>query len=697
LRKTGKIKERGLLMKSLVMASTIFSLLFLTLPSYSQESPQGGDQVRVEKTEQKAEKPVEQAEKKTGKQKAIRVVGKELPAYNRFSGTKSAELATEVIDSEEIDNLNPVDFYDTFSRGAGTTESFQGRKNMNFAGVRRGGSMAIIVDGLYIPASQASRIMAQFPMDAVESIRIVRDSTSLSLGPVKGFGSLNSAANEGVVVITTKKSYRTEVGGSTKYGSYTTLGNQLYFGTKMGNFDIRLTGSNGRTEGKEDWHNDSSSRSFLLTAGFNNSFLKVNGMFYFSDGRRNFQYSYQDVTTLNQTNLQVWCYNPLQAYWSVINTDLLWNSNQITSFTIGHGFVKDTEHLDKYNEVTKVYTASPDKLQSDQTDDFHLWHTSIIGNNIMKLGTQYTRWHEPTGYASNDGINLKETLYSAYAQDEHKFMDGRLTFDVGARVDLVYVTHGVDYATMGGGYSTCQQVEGEWLEPTYGASAGSAFILNDIFTVNARLGYTQTEMSSQYTVDNKDLPSEKRFKYEAGVAAKLLAALNATVTGFYYDVNDAKVVAATADVDGDTINDNIYDAKNMAYFGTELGVNGILPLGFNYKVNYTFADQKDWDNSNPKYSTSASLGNVLGPVETNVSLRYVSSYNNNNVYPNQTCGDFYKIDGNIAYNFSIMDELTGRVRAYVRNAMDTKYTTTSRNYEDMGRTYGVELSANVAL
>ncbi len=104
-----------------------------------------------------------------------------LPVYDAAAVTESAGLTADVITREEIEAVKPRDIYDLIARAAGASSTYQGRKYMNFISMRGGdsNSVGVIIDGLYMPSSQASRILAQFPMDAIESVRIVRDSTSL--------------------------------------------------------------------------------------------------------------------------------------------------------------------------------------------------------------------------------------------------------------------------------------------------------------------------------------------------------------------------------------------------------------------------------------------------------------------------------------------------------------------------------------
>ena len=673
-------------MRFFVLLSAILSLAFSALPVMADENTENQSPDSTLSIEQKEEKPVEL--------NPVNVKGKKLPVYSPYATTESAKISTEVMDSEEIDKHNPVDFYDMISRGAGVNESFQGRKVMNFAGVRRGGSMGMIIDGMYIPSTQASRILAQFPMDTIESIRIVRDSTSLSVGPLKAFASYSGAPNDGFIVIKTKRGYKPQIGGSMMYGNYGTSRTQFYLGNQIGNFDFRVTGTSMESSGKTDWHNDKRYRSYLFNGGYNGSFLKINAMFFFSNGMRNFQLNDSNIETEGEIKVQHWGYDPLKGFWGSLNADALWSSSQTTSFTIGHGLVKDTEWLNSFNETTSTMTLST-REQRDEVDNYHLWHTASFGNNTLKAGGQLIRWDQPSGYASYDGNARKEDMVGAYIQDEQSLLNGRLTFDAGLRIDMVRIDKGIDKYSPS--EATNMIIQNEWTEPVYGGSAGSSFRLNDIMAFNARVGYTHAEIDSYLaTVNDRDLPPEERFKYELGTSMSFHPAFNPKVTVFYYDIRNSKTSVDTETAttpEGDDYTYKIYDCEDEYLYGGEISVNGIIPFGFNYKINYSYNESSIASNSasKPKHSVSGVLGYVFGPVDANVTMRYISEFNKESTTP---CGDFYKIDGNINYRFKILNEISGRVRLYGRNLLDDHYTTSSRGYSDVGRTYGVEVAAN---
>jgi hypothetical protein len=64
----------------------------------------------------------------------------------------------------------------------------QGSRVNNFS-QNRGGSVAFLVDGVYLTGTQAQRVVGDIPVGMIDSIRFIRDGSVLSILPVMGFGS----------------------------------------------------------------------------------------------------------------------------------------------------------------------------------------------------------------------------------------------------------------------------------------------------------------------------------------------------------------------------------------------------------------------------------------------------------------------------------------------------------------------------
>jgi outer membrane cobalamin receptor len=622
-------------------------------------------------------------------QKSFREEEKE-PVYSQYAVPESAAVSTEVIGREEIEAINPTDFYDLISRAAGVDISFQGRKVMNFASIRGGDGLGIIIDGFYIPDAQASRILAQFPMDAVESVTIVRDSTSLTLGPIAGLGTYLNAPNQGFVILKTRRGTRPEVGMNGEYGSYDTYEGQLYHGNRAGPFDYRLTGTLSGTSGREGWHIAQNAKSVLFSGGYDGPSLKVHSLLYYEHGMREMQRF--DYLASASSRDQKWSYDPLQALWGALNINKFWNSGQVTSFSYSHGSVTDKEIQASFSTPKVTYNN-----QGDYADDYHLWHTATIDGNTLKTGVQATWWHEPSGYASYDGKEREETLFGAYVQDEQRLMGDRLFLDAGIRADEKYINKGVDkYSPT---QTTTALLRNKWSSPVVAAGAGAAYRLNDVYTVAARIGYSYAETDSFLaTLNNKSLDPEERYKFELNLEGRCHPAFNPRLTLFYYNIRNYKSSVGQSGTGNNVV--NIYDAFNVDRRGFEFSADGVLPYGFRYNLNYSHIEytKPEIDASNPSDTLAFLLGYTYGPVQTNISILYLSPYLNNRFAADglyHEVGDFTRLDANISYDYK-WRKLEGRIMAYARNLLDDRYQTVL-TFENVGFTCGVRLEQALPL
>ncbi|NVN92119.1 MAG: TonB-dependent receptor [Desulfuromonadales bacterium] len=609
-----------------------------------------------------------------------------IPVYSQSAVQESAKATTEVFTREEIEDIKPRDFYDLFSRAAGTATTYQGRKYMNFLSVRGGdsNSVGVIIDGFYIPSSQSSRILAQFPMDAIESVQIVRDSTSLSLGPIVDLGTSVSAPNQGFVIITTRKGTRLDGGVNIDYGSLNTREFQLYHGNKLGNFNYRLTGTINGTDGRSGWYTNQNAASILFNGGYDGETLKINTNIFYQHGKRNMEHSFT-----NTTNNSYWGYDPMEALWMGITINKLWTPGQVTSFSYSHGMLTDTEVMG-----TSTPANNPDKIkytytgQSDYADNYHVWHTSTIANNTAKIGFQAIKWHEPTGYASWDGKEKEELVLGGYIQDEQRFFGDKLAVDAGVRVDDKYIKHGTDVN------GVARSPQNQWAAPSIGASVGGAWKIDGIHKLSARVGYSYADVDPFLTpVKNVTLEAEERYKFEVGLEGNYHPAFNPKLTLFCYDINNYKL--STTQGTG-TKQVTLYNQANVTRKGIEVSSSGNLPYGFSYNLNYSHYEfnENTVSITSPHDILSLLLSHRYGPFQTNLTLRYVAPYLNNGFTTPVRyveVGDFTRLDMNASYDYHI-SRFQGRVVAYVQNMLNDKYQTIN-GFPDQGTTFGLRLEA----
>lgn len=621
-----------------------------------------------------------------GKPKARSRAGKEEPAYSQFAVPESSKAATEVFTAEEIEEMHPRDVFDVLEYGAGVDVSFQGRKALNFVGIRAGDNLGVILDGVYLPWSQASRILAGFPTDAIEEVRIIRDSTVLTVGPLTQLTSLQGSPNQGFIVIKTKRAKKFENGIVASYGSLDTYKTHAYHGGKVNEFDYRLAYTYQNTDGKTGWYNGSNSSSALFRGGYTGETFNLDAFIYYSGGLREFQRS----TPINtQTYDQMWKYDPLKSIMAALHLANRWTKGQTTSLTYSYSAVNDDMVSSTFSKP-HISKATP---QRDYVQNIDLRHVSEIGKNTLKAGATAVLWETPTGQFSYEGKKREEDLYGFFIHDEQRLLNDSFSIDGGFRLDMRYIGTGIDKFKVSD--SKTQIITDEWAKNAYTGAVGAAYKINPVWTASARFSYSyQPTDAFLVTLDDKELPAEERFKYEAGVTANLHPAFNPALTFFYYDINGAKVSAGTVTVGKDTV--TMYDGKDVARRGLEFGFNGSILDSLSYQLMYSYVESDDdQDNRNMAHNLfNIRLQHRYGNFETNFMVKYMGDYEGTASFGTTpvicSLGDYTRVDANINYDFKF-GGTAARVTLYGQN-LTNEHFETKVGWEDTGLTYGAQLS-----
>ena len=614
------------------------------------------------------------------------------PVYSATSVPQSVSATVEEFTREDIQAIAPSSIYDVAALSPGARVEFQGRKGMNSLTLRGGDTLGVILDGVYIPWSQASRILAQFPVDAIESVRIVRDSSVVALGPFTPFSPAMShdnvpspglgSSNQGFMVITTKRGKGPELGAIAEYGSLDNRTFQLYHGNSKGPFSYRMAGTASGTSGREGWNNAANALSLLLNGNYDGKALKADFMLYYANGRREIQRSTTDSTAYTS----LWSYDPLESLQLSLNLHKPWNAVHTTSLSYALGRVTDDEYLKSSTSV-----ATPQAVrQEDKVETWHLWHVAATESNRLSGGFQAFLWKSPTGQFFYEGTPRKEDLFSGYLQDEYRF-NKQVTLDGGIRVDTKLIEQGSDkYSPL---QASNKKIENEWQQPAISLSLGSSYQLDETYKLLARFGYSRQDADTFLaTINNTSLGTEERFKYEAGVEAAYYPAFNPSLTLFLYDINNFAYAAATGGSGATAY--NIYDTADIVRKGVEASIKGSLPWGFGYHTSYSYitTNRSDTNKVMPHHNVSLRLSHQLGGLESNLILSYVGPYENNflsvgNLY--RPAGEYTRLDLNVGYNFTLHGA-KARATVFGRNLLDDRYVTIA-GWQDQGLTYGGRL------
>jgi len=600
------------------------------------------------------------------------------PASSAQALTESAKLSAEIITREDIEAIRPRDFYDLFSRVAGAATTYQGRKYMNFLSMRGGdgNAVAILLDGFYIPSAQASRILAQFPMDTVESVKVVRNSTSLTLGPILDLGTSSIGANQGCVIITTRKGSAKETGFALQSGTYNSTEAQLYHADRIGAFSYRVAGTLSGSDGRTGWYTEQQSNSLLANAGYEGETLKLRGTLYFMHGMRDMEHSFT-----NTTNKSYWGYEPMHSLWMAFSADKLWSASEVTSFAYSHGFLADTEVMNAASAANNPATVTTTRThQTDFTDNAHLWHTAALGRHTLKVGVQGTWWDEPNGYASWDGKSRTETMLGAYAEDQQR-VGQRLSLDYGVRFDR---KHFDEILSAGAAAKVA------WTSQ-FASTVGAAYELGKLHTLTGQWGYSHAPSDPFLPMaSGKVLQPENRYKYEAGVEGRYHPAFNPKLTVYYYAIHNYKWSITQGTGAGTQVYDTVSEVTRRGY---ELSSHGSLAWGLGYHATYSHASlsQATVSRSIPHDTGSATLSYTQGVFQLNGSVNRVGPFESNSFTASSTTyvpvGNYTRYDANGSAGFR-NGAFQGRVTLYGQNLSDSHYQTVN-GFPDQGRTYGV--------
>jgi hypothetical protein len=693
----------------LILGVFLISQTVLAEEKTEQNNPQKIEQKTEGRTEQKDQKKTEQKKEQKGSHKLeeITVTDKKPrePVTSPYAVTESSAPQTYTITAEEIEGLHPQTLWDVVEQLPGMEVTFQGRQHMDFSNMRGNGSYGIIIDGVYV--SQLDRIFATLPVDAIESMTIVRDSTAITMGPLTNFGSSTGSSNQGFIVIKTKRAAKLEGGLVTSYGSFHTEKEHLYQGakipTKIGDFDYRIAGTYNNTLGKSNWYNASRNESLLFRGGYTGASFNADMLYYTSRGMREFQRSenvapttvtvgtgknrrtYLDYSQMGQLSQMKWKVDPLISK--------RWSDTQTTTFQYAYNNIDVTSMTTNFPDGS---TATSNQDQNSRGQSTSLRHVMTFRNNILKFGGQWNDYVVPTAMAPNTNIRTDEDMFGLYIQDEYHLFNDKLTLDAGIRADKKHYSNSP---------VTYRRTD-EWGKETYAYTLGAAYKPHRMITLTGRYAYEENGQSS-YQVSGTDrtiLPAERRNRFEGGILANIHPFFQPFLTLFYYDTKDQKVSSTGTDpitgqtnvsyyIDPATGEEvNFVTTSDVRTKGGEFGISGQIFKPFTYRLQYTHVetDNTDTNRGKPHHLASGHFTYRLNEhLTANLSLRYVSSYS---LTAYDERGDYIRTDANIAYNTKIFDR-DAKITLYGRNLGNKAYYTSGNGqYYDPGISYGIQLA-----
>ncbi|QDR82403.1 TonB-dependent receptor [Sporomusa termitida] len=614
----------------------------------------------------------------------------ETPVYSRLAIPESSKAATEVITREDIEAMHPKDVLEILERGTGIVGTRWGQKGYYKVQARGGDNIGIIIDGVYLPDTQASRILANLPVDLIESITLVRDASILTLGPIANFATnfvKGGSPSQGFIIIETLKVTGPVDKAKLSYGTFDTEKFSLLHGDKPGDSAYYALGyAKDRSDGRSGWFNGRNFDTYFLKAGDKGEDWFADMTLIVNNGWSGQQVLFnEDGSYLNRTSsLGKW--DPINTTLFTTNAAKLWDENRTTTFSFGYSSVRSSRIALVYSPAIKSHWEENEYLR-----EVNLAHTLNFGRDTLKFGVQAMWWHSPTGVAGQAGYERQEELYGYYLYGERRVND-KLTLDTGARLDRKHITKGVaKYFAGGGSNIQYDATYGEfWEKEAVSFSLGAAYQLDPVYKLSSRFSYSRQPAGRYLLTENNELlDAEVRYKYETGVTASYNKALNASLTAFLYDINDARVSTGKTYYDAETGMDvTTYTGRDLTRKGLELSVHGRLSGPLGYKAGYSYFTSSDAldDSYIPHSSYNLALNYRQADIAANISLLYLSRFAS-------SMGDATKLGGYTTIDANISKDLdrTTKLTLYGRNITDRRYGR-GMNYYDAGAEYGIEVS-----
>ena len=589
------------------------------------------------------------------------------------SVTKSAAVLEEVITRDTIAALNPSDVFDVLQYASSVFIQRQGRKAPAFAKVRGNRSLGIIIDGVYVPSAVTSRILSMLPVEAIERIRIVRDSASLNLGPLpNGTSGLLGGDDAGYLVIETalpKKElegqvlYQTESGGrnhvSAMAGSLTDTGY------------LSLIADYDHAKGDPIWTTGFDKRSLYARGGLFLGAWSFDFQAFATDSTKELQRS----TSPGVTNAR-WEYDPMEI--GELSAQLSHHS-ELGTTTLAYAHSKVRAELQQFLWNTPSFYKM--ELQKETFDHLRLDHAVALDSHTLRAGIEGIRWHTPTGEYFYVGWEKKEYTLGGFVQDEWR--NGDWSVDAGIRVDKSWQRIG--YEQIG---AKKVRIEDESMDPVFAVALGTRWEYASSGALYARTRYSTQNAPDVETVDGAPLPSSSRWNFEGGWEGRIHELFRPRLSLYYLDVEDASYVAGqyVNPVDPTDIN-NLYDAQDWHEYGMEFAFSGTW-APFSYQLSYSYNRNSD-DTLDRKIPGSTFNGVVRyddGTFDGALGVYYVKEFEAVNYAGTGEAGGYTNIDLSVGYRFKAA-ELDHRVQLYARNLTDDDYASVY-GFPSLGRVVG---------
>jgi len=618
---------------------------------------------------------------------------------------ESSRPHVQILTRQDIEAINPSDTFNLLSHAAGIVTTFQGRKWPFNLMIRGDSNFGFIIDGAYVTAASAGRMLQDLPVSAIEQVDIVRDPTALTLGPLVDFASASGALNSGFIVIRTHKPAKTEGEAAFSTEKFGTFAGSLYGGSA---FSIGGNGVKGyvagyfrdrSTQGPANWNAGAQNAATLVKGGFETGVLTTEFTLFQDIDHLNLQRATAGQNTTNLVS-QKWSYAPIDTTLISSQSKFIWDEHNSTILIAAFQSNFDKNVQASYTKNVATVTVT-DKAETAQ---IHLRHNFNYWNTLLQLGLQYVWWNTPTGELFYAGYARNEETLSGYANIERKFLDDRLDLDASVRLDDHAIVKGIDLYGQGasGANVKFKYVYDRTLPLAVNYALGASYKILPQLISGLRYSHTeQGGLSGLVSASGATLAGESQNKVEASLSAPVYNWLKPTATYFYTRVGNDKTPTSYQSING--YQTALWTQSNTLRQGFELLGEGDLTswdfgkLG--YRASWTHMTQlasslasTNYPNIIPHDQATFTLTNTWNAFSASASLVYVSKFFSNfNAADSKyhEVGNYVTADVNLGYKFRLED-WDAKLSLYGRNIADRRYQTVY-GYYNWGAVYGAEM------
>lgn len=629
------------------------------------------------------------------------------PVAQRLTVPESSTIATQTFKQEDIEKMHPKDVLELIQNGIGLNVIRYGAKGYVKVETRGGDEIGYIIDGVWLPEAQASRMLGNLPVDMIESISFCRDSSILTMGPVASFAQTNvksGSPSQGFIIITTMTPTKKIDKAKVSYGTFDATKDSYVHGDKFSDTGYYGLGyAKDKTNGMPGWNNSQDLNTYLFKIGDKGKDWIANMTLLYNEGdvhNKAYFNSVADSNALNITaanKLALGGFLPIKTTVLAVNAAKNWDKHNTTDFSFGWSSVNSYRWALNGDPVTKGPGGFAER---DYLRQLNLGHTMKYGRDTLKFGTQLMWYDAPTGMGQYSGSPRAEELYGFYLYGERKATD-RVTFDAAARLDRKHITSGIGKYLDSSTLSAYDELFGDlWEGNSLSSSVGASYQVNKIYKTTARIGYSkQADNNFALVEENEKLGDEKRLKYETGIEGNYSKKFNASLTAFYYDIDNARVDSGKKYYESwDTTKSyplSSYIARDLQRKGFEAGLHGDFDNHFGYRLNYAyFTSSNELDNARTPHNLyNAELNYRNKTIAANLILHHNSQYQGTSSGVNAGSGTDFTMTGVTTIDINLSKDLDANttITLFGNNITDQRYATGMYVY-DTGATYGLQLS-----